>query len=193
MARQKCGQVWAEAGPTFYADAIACARSEQPKKSRVEVYVQVPHDEIRFIKEGDQYIGRYEVTLSLFTSSKQLTHEESWSVDVPVSDFAETTQNKLYSLTHRTVEIDPGNYQITLQMRDQESRKASQIRKSLLVTDFSKDSLALSDIMLVNRLSTAVRSGRSYRTFQRKHQLPGLKGFSSFSRCTVRRSSIRRM
>lgn len=142
-----------EAGPTFYSDAIAYA-APQPQKSRLDVYVQVPHDEIRFLKEGDQYIGRYEVTLSLLTTSKTLAHEETWTVDVPVAEFSQTTQNKLYSLTHRTVELEPGNYQMTIQLRDQESRKSSQMKKSLLITDFAKDSLSLSDIMLVNRLST---------------------------------------
>ena len=143
----------AEVGPTFYCDAMAYA-STQPEKSRVDVYVQVPHDEIRFLKEGDQYIGRYEVTLSLFSPSKTLAHEETWTVDVPVAEFSQTTQNKLYSLTHRSMELDPGNYQMTIQLRDQESRKSSQMKKSLLITDFAKDSVSLSDIMLVNRLST---------------------------------------
>ena len=143
----------AEAGPTFYADAIAYI-SDQPHKSRVDVYVQVPHDEIRFLKEGDQYIGRYEVSLTMHTPSSQLAHEQAWTVDVPVAEFAQTTQGKLYSLTHRTMDVEPGNYQLTVQVRDQESRKTGQIKKSLLVTDFSKDSLSLSDVMLVNRLST---------------------------------------
>ena len=143
----------AEVGPTFYCDVMAYA-STQAGKSRVDVYVQVPHDEIRFLKEGDQYIGRYEVTLSLLTSSKSLAHEETWTVDVPVAEFSQTTQNKLYSLTHRSMELDPGNYQMTIQLRDQESRKSSQLKKSLLITDFAKDSVSLSDIMLVNRLST---------------------------------------
>ncbi len=142
-----------EAGPTFYCDAMAYA-STQTEKSRIDIFVQVPHDEIRFLKEGDQYIGRYEITLSLFTPSKTLAHEETWTVDVPVAEFSQTTQNKLYSLSHRTVDMAPGNYQMTLQLRDQESRKSSQMRKSLLITDFAKDSVSLSDIMLVNRLST---------------------------------------
>ncbi|MCX6133950.1 MAG: GWxTD domain-containing protein [Ignavibacteriales bacterium] len=142
-----------EAGPAFYADAIAYA-SDQPQKSRLDVYVQVPHEEIRFVKEGDQYIGRYEITLSLFSPSKTLTHEQTWTVDVPVAEFSQTTQSKLHSLTHRTVDVEPGNYQMTIQLRDQESRKSSQLKKSLLITDFTKDSLSLSDIMLVNRLST---------------------------------------
>jgi GWxTD domain-containing protein len=140
--------------PSFYVDAMAYA-SAQPQKSRVDVYVQVPHEEIRFMKENDGYIGRYEVTLSFMTGAKQLVHEQTWSVDVPVSDFAQTTGNRMFSLTHRSVDIEPGTYQLNVVFRDQESRKASQVRRSLLVTDFSKDSLSLSDIMLVSRLSVS--------------------------------------
>jgi GWxTD domain-containing protein len=143
-----------EVAPTFYVDAMAYAAAES-QKSRIDIYVQVPHEEIRFLKEGDTYVGRYEVTLSLLTVAKQLMHEQTWSVDVPVNDFAQTTGNRLYSLTHRTVDIAPGNYQLNVVFRDQESRKSSQVRKSLLVTDFSRDSLSLSDIMLVNRLSVS--------------------------------------
>jgi GWxTD domain-containing protein len=143
-----------ETGPTFYFDAISYS-SNQPHKSRIDAYVQVPHEEIRFVKEGDLFVGRYEVTLSFFTPSKQLVHDEIWSVDVRATDFAQTTSDRMYSLSQRTVDIDPGNYGITVQVRDQESQRISQRRRSLLVTDYSKDSLSLSDIMLVSRLSTA--------------------------------------
>ena len=106
--------------PTFYVDAMAYASTQQ-QKSRVDVYVQVPHEEIRFMKESDSYIGRYEVTLSLMTEAKQLVHEQTWSVDIPVNDFAQTTGNRLHSLTHRSVDIDPGNYQLNVVFRDQET------------------------------------------------------------------------
>jgi GWxTD domain-containing protein len=140
--------------PVFYVDAMAY-QGDQPQRSRIDVYVQVPHEEIRFMKEGDSYIGRYEISLTLMTAAKQLVHEQSWTVDIPVTDFTQTSGSKLYSLTHRTVDIDPGNYQLNVVFRDQESRKSSQIKKSILVTNFSKDSLSLSDIMLVSRLSVA--------------------------------------
>jgi GWxTD domain-containing protein len=143
----------AELGPTFYAEAVAYA-SEQPNKSRLDVYVQVPHEEIRFLKENDRYLGRYELTLTLLTAAKEPVLEQLWTVDVPVTDFSLTTQRRLYSLTHRTLDVAPGNYLLTLQLRDEESKKTSQIKKSLLVTDFAKDSVTLSDIMLVNRLTT---------------------------------------
>jgi GWxTD domain-containing protein len=140
-------------GPTFYFDAI-CYAADQPHKSRVDAYVQVPHEEVQFVKQGELFLAHYDVTLSFFTPSRQLVHDEVWNVDVRVNDFAQTSADHLYSLTQRTVDLDPGNYEITVQVRDQETQKVSQKRSALLVTDFSKDSLSLSDIMLVSRLTT---------------------------------------
>ena len=140
-------------GPTFYFDAI-CYASDQPHKSRVDTYVQVPHEEVQFVQQSGLFIAHYDVTLSFFTPSRQLVHDEVWNVDVRVNDFAQTKSDRMYSLTQRTVDLDPGNYEITVQVRDQETQKVAQRRSTLLVTDFSKDSLSLSDIMLVSRLTT---------------------------------------
>jgi GWxTD domain-containing protein len=143
------------------------------------------------MKEGDTYIGRYEVTLSLMTGAKQLVHEQTWSVDVPVSDFAQTTGNRMFSLTHRTVDIDPGTYQLNVVFRDQESRKASQVRKSFVVTDFSKDSLSLSDIMLVSRLSVSGERKTVVPNITGSFN-PGSEGFFLFFElyCTPRLDSV---
>lgn len=151
QAEMKKGEV--EVLPTFYFDAISYV-SDVENKSRIDIYVQVPYEEIRFLKEGDQFIARYEVTLSLFTTARQLAHERSWSAEVRTNDFAQTVSNKLYNLTQRSLDVDPGNYIFNMQVRDQESRKTSHIKRSLFVPDYKKDSLTLSDIMIVNRLST---------------------------------------
>lgn len=142
-----------EAEQTFFFDAITYT-SDQGKKSRIDIYVQVPYQEVRFYKEGDQFLARYEITLNILTPSQQSVLERSWNVDVRVDNFAQTTSSKLYSLSQRTVDVEPGQYQINVQIRDFESQKTSQVKKALLVTDFHKDSLSLSDIMLVNRLTT---------------------------------------
>ena len=152
-AQVEMGQSRTDAGPAFHFDAIAYA-SDQPQKSRIEAYVQVPHEEIRFLKEEEYYVARYEVTLSIYTTAQQLVHERLWSVEVRATDFSQTTSNRVYNLTQRSLDVDPGTYQITVRVRDQESQKSSQMRRSLMVTDFSKDSLTLSDIMLVSRLTT---------------------------------------
>lgn len=139
--------------PSFFFDAM-CYASGEAEKARIDLYVQIPHTAIRFTKEGDQFFGRYDVTLSVFTPSEQLVLEQNWSRDVRLDNFARTTSNRFYSLTQRSVDLNPGQYQLLVQVRDFESQKTSQIRRAIIVTDFNRDSVSMSDIMLVNRLST---------------------------------------
>jgi GWxTD domain-containing protein len=143
-----------ETSPTFFFEALSYA-SDQLDKSRIDLYIQVPHQELRFVKQGDNYVARYDITLGVYDHNQRLLQERTWGVDVRVTDFAATTSNRIYSLTQRMLELEPGNYNFTVQVQDQDSRKTSRIRRAMLVTDFSKDSLSLSDIMLVSRLSVS--------------------------------------
>jgi GWxTD domain-containing protein len=142
-----------EAVPVFFADAVAYA-SGQPGKARVDVYVQIPYEELTFVKEGEQFVARYVVTLSFLTHEQKPVLDRTWTEVVRVTDHAQTTSSRFYSLGHRGIDLDPGNYVLNVLFRDEDSRKTSRLRRSLLVSDFEKNNLSLSDIMLVNRLST---------------------------------------
>lgn len=139
--------------PMFFFDAMSYA-SESDSASRIDFYVQVPYEELRFIKEADRYVARYDVTLSITNIEQQLIQERAWSVDVRLPDFANTISRNAYSLTQRAVDVSPGNYQVAVHLRDSDSRKSGTVKRAMFVTDFKKDSLSLSDIMLVSRLTT---------------------------------------
>jgi GWxTD domain-containing protein len=148
-----CQQSDATPEPTFYVETLSYA-SDHPGKSRIDLYLQVPYEELRFIKENDLFVARFDVTLTLSSAEGQSVLEQTWTDVVRVKDFTQTTSNRYYSLTHRPVEVDPGNYQALIIIQDQESKKTAKRRRNLVVSDFSKEPLSLSDIMLVNRLST---------------------------------------
>ena len=45
--------------------------SDQPGKGRIDIYVQVPYPEINFVREGEQYTGRCELSASILSQEKQ--------------------------------------------------------------------------------------------------------------------------
>jgi len=142
-----------ESTPMFFFDAISYS-SETPDKSRIDFYVQVPYEQLRFVKEGDQYAAKYDVVLTVATPEQKVLQERIWTVDVRLPEFTQTVSRTAYSLTQRALDVDPGNYVVTVQVRDQDSRKTGRVRKALLVTDYRREALSLSDIMLVSRLTT---------------------------------------
>lgn len=137
----------------FFFEAIAYA-SDDSSSARIDFYLQVPYPEVRFTKEIDHFIARYEVSISLQEIDKKTIKEISWVDEIRVADFAATTSPRQNKLTQRDVNVPPGNYRLDVRFLDLESQKSSSVLRSLRVTDFWKNSLSLSDIMVVSRLST---------------------------------------
>jgi GWxTD domain-containing protein len=136
----------------FSFDAISVI-SDQPGKTRVDVYVEVPYHELHFVKTGEQYLANYEASVQFVASDKQVVDQRSWGNEVRVSDFNQTTSEKLKSLTHQMLNLAPGNYKIDVQIYEPETKKRTTKHNSIIVSDFSKDELSFSDIMLVNKLT----------------------------------------
>jgi GWxTD domain-containing protein len=114
----------------------------------------VPYEELRFVKEGDQYRARYDLALRLYDQSDQLEIERSWRESIQVKDFQQTGSMGLYRLTQKSIDVAPGTYRLEIVFRDEESDRQAQSKRMILVPDFHKDPVSLSDVMLVNRMTT---------------------------------------
>ena len=136
----------------FSFDAI-CVSSDQTGKTRVDVYVEVPYQELHFVKVDNIYRCDYEASVQFLEANKQVAAQRVWDNEVRVREFDQTTSDKLKSLTHQVIELTPGAYEIDAQIYEPETKKRTVRRNSIVVTDFSKDELSLSDIMLVSRLA----------------------------------------
>lgn len=137
----------------IYAQAYSY-ESDQPGKGRVEIDVQVPYEEVSFVKENDLYVARFEISAVVTSAEEQQVWQKSQSIELRVRDFAQTTSNRLSSFKQFSADLSPGTYTLLLQVTDQESKKSAKVERSVKVTDFSADSLAISTLMLVNRAST---------------------------------------
>ena len=129
------------------------SESDQPGTGRMDIYVQIPYPEISFIKDGDQYTGRFEISASVFSQEKQQVWQKSQLVEVHTKDFSQTSSGQYFSLKQFSTDIAPGKYDVLLQVTDQESKKIESAKKSIIVHDFGNDTLALSDVMIVRRMT----------------------------------------
>ncbi len=138
--------------PEFFVNAL-CFSSKDSISSRVDVYVQIPYDVLQFVKTNDRYTAKYEITMNVLDKNNSSISEKIWTEEVKVPLFEYTGSKKAYSLTQRSVEIVPGIYTLKIQMRDSESGKISAFIKKVVVDNYSRSNLSLSDIMLVSRIA----------------------------------------
>lgn len=136
----------------YHVDIISFA-SLNSTHSRLDVFVQVSHDNLSFIKRDDQYVASYEVTIIVNDSLGGLVNERQWTEQVRVTNFDESVSPYVTSLTQRSLEISPGKYSVTTIVRDAETKIARRLVREVRVRDFSEGQIALSDIMLVRRLT----------------------------------------
>jgi GWxTD domain-containing protein len=144
-------------------------KSDQPGKGRVDIYIQIPYTGINFVKEDERYVSRLELSATILNKSKQLW-QKNQTMELSVKDFTQTLSDKRSTLKQLSADLDPGKYELVLQITDEESKTVRTINKEVEVKNLTNDSLALSDIMLVRRMNM---SG------ERKEIVPNLTGILS--------------
>jgi GWxTD domain-containing protein len=135
----------------FYLDAVSFA--DQAGGSRLDVFVQVGYELLTFIKNDQVYDASYEVTVSMYDSLKTLITEKSWVEEVKGVTFDQSVSPNLYSLTQRVFSVTPGGYEVAASVRDNETKTLRRRVRRLLVSEYRTPPLALSDIMIVSRVT----------------------------------------
>jgi len=151
LAQVENAQLQGYSLPQFSFDALGYASGDSTT-SRLDVYVEVPYENLSFVKSGTQFSAQYEATVDLLDESDVVVNEKSWTENVRVASYDETLAKGQYSLTQCKMNVKPGSYTILVQIRDAETRKAMRRKRSITIRSLTGD-LAISDIMLVNRLS----------------------------------------
>jgi GWxTD domain-containing protein len=137
----------------FFVDAVSFA-SQTGTGSRLDVFTQIGHDALTFVKQNETYNASYEMTISILDSSTTLVNEKLWTEEVKGVPFDRSVSPALSSITQRVFEITPGSYLLRVVMRDKESGVSRQATRQILVPDYSRPDFSLSDIMLLSRVST---------------------------------------
>ena len=138
--------------PPYNVDAMSFA-STASKQSRLDVFVQVPYEDLAFVKREDAYDASYEMTIDVLDSTGRLVSEKLWTEEVRTATFEESVSSQGYSLVERVFEVPPGLYSIVTIVRDAEKGQNQRLARELRVSDYSTSQLSLSDIMLVSKIN----------------------------------------
>jgi GWxTD domain-containing protein len=150
-------QVPPEYSSTLFLDPIAFLGTK-PGESRLDVFVQVGYDNLSFVKTGDTYAASYEMTIGIDDSTGSQVLEKLWTENVGGLTFDQSVSSSGYSLQQRSFTLSPGPYAVHVSVRDLESKTEKKASFRCVVPDFSASLVALSDLMVVNRIT--VRDGR---------------------------------
>ncbi|MFN0158076.1 MAG: GWxTD domain-containing protein [Bacteroidota bacterium] len=124
-------------------------------QSRLDVFVQVSYENLAFVLKDDQYTASYEMTIAVHDSTQRLVSEKLWTENVKATSFDESVSPQAHSLSQRSFELAPGKYYINTILRDNETKIAKRLVREIRVPEFAHQQFALSDIMLVRKITTS--------------------------------------
>ena len=136
---------------TFVIDALSFASDSA--HSRLDVFIQVGYDNLTFVRDGDTYSASYELTTTLYDSTNGVVNESSTNEEVKGVSFDQSVSAGAFKVTQKVFRVPPGHYSIAVQLQDNESKTVRRIQRPVNVLDFTRGTLALSDVMLVAKLA----------------------------------------
>ena len=137
--------------PGFNFEAL-CFSSSVPGTGRLDVYVEIPFEALHFLKVNDVFRATYDVTVSIYDNTERLADEKLWTETIETKKYEESISPKAGNLTQKSFPLSPGDYVVSVQVQDNDTRKISRLKREVKVKDFSLEPFSLSNIMLVSRV-----------------------------------------
>ena len=134
--------------PSFFQDVLNFSTGDT-SFTRVDIFIQVPYPEIKFIKSEGGFSAAFSVTVSIFDESKdKLMTERTWNEKIETIDFTQTTTKNNYSLTLKSFNLQPATYFIRVAVEDRESKRVFTSENNFIVRNLNKP-IALSDFIII--------------------------------------------
>jgi GWxTD domain-containing protein len=138
--------------PDFHYDTAITA-SPDSGRSRFTCFVKIAYDELQFIRDGNGYLARYELSEILFNDKGEQTEAKIHSYDVRVLSYDSTNSRSAFAPAQGTFDIAPGRYELTVSILDLDSKKAAAKKIPVQIVKGRADALTVTDIILAERIT----------------------------------------
>ena len=134
-----------ESAATFYYDIINVA-SQKSGLTRLNLYIEVPYDELQFLKQDDKYLAEYEVSVVIYDENENQIDGKIWQEEVSVDEYKLTNSLKFFSLSHTSFHLKPETINISIGLTDVETKNTGYQKTEISLSDFTKNKISISDI-----------------------------------------------
>lgn len=140
--------------PRFDINAVSLL-SDEPGLTRVIAYIEIPYENLQFLRSSRGYEANYEVDLSVLAGpneSSPRVRNEIWRSTVIVSTFKQTNSRERFDISETSVQLKPGRYTMVATVTDLETRKKKKATRTLQVPSYHLGGLAMGDLLLAREI-----------------------------------------
>ncbi|MDZ7344037.1 MAG: hypothetical protein ONA90_05945, partial [candidate division KSB1 bacterium] len=142
-----------EIHPLFYVDLVSF-RSEKPHHSRLDIYLKIMYDDLQFTKlAADSFRAIYEVSAIISDEDDFQINGRTWRDTVIVKSFDATNSRTMFRFGETRFDLPPDKYRVSVGVTDVDTRRTAYRKSQVVVREFSKDKLSLSDVLIADGTS----------------------------------------
>lgn len=142
----------APAGPDFNASVATFRSDSGPGQTLVEVYISVTHNQLVFVRSGNEYRADFDLNLVLVGPRGDLVFDETTGGETATPIFEETLTEEISRVQRFTFAVRPGTYDLKVQLDDRNMDRPREIEIEIEVPRYSESRLGMSDILLADYL-----------------------------------------
>lgn len=136
--------------PNFFYETITTKASEGIG-TNLDIYVKIFYDEVQFIKSGNTFTAKYEVSVIIFNASGDQLDSRTVEQVVEVVDFDATNSRDLFNITKINFTLKKDSYRVNIGVLDLDTRKTGSRRVRLMIPDYN-DKFSISDIIFIDKV-----------------------------------------
>ena len=125
---------------------IVSTRGGTVDSTRVDCYYRLSNELFNFVRSGDRYVARFELSLIVIDDDDYQVSAETIRDSIKVDTDAETQVMDRSRAQLYTTYLPPGKYDLEIKLYDQDSGNQHDMARSFEVPDYFKDRLSISDI-----------------------------------------------
>lgn len=143
----------------IYAFEFLTFKSAHPEKTFLEVFCQIPTDNLQFVKFKDGFFASYRLAITLRDSSGAETEGESFIDSVRVKTFRDIDRVRPIRLVRFSFLVTPGKYQARVVLRDLETLRHLTFAKEVEIADYERTDLCLSALQIATSITPSNERG----------------------------------
>lgn len=139
-------------GPFFFLDAASVA-SRDTLKGRIEIFVKIAYSELLFAKYKSTFFrSQYEINYTLADKNGMVVQREIQEKEIVTDRYEETASDLRFHFSRLTLNVNPGDYILTVVITDKETQKFGQRKLSLPVKTFREKQIGISDLIFADKI-----------------------------------------
>ncbi|RMI09681.1 MAG: GWxTD domain-containing protein, partial [Calditrichaeota bacterium] len=128
-----------------------CGKALPENSGYTLLFLEISPADLVFVKTSGGYVARYRIEVTLLDEQEQQVGSKCLRDSVPVKHYAEIADYDWNRLFRLSFDLPEGEYQATILISDENSRRSTLIEKTIQVESNSAFPVDVSDVLLARR------------------------------------------